>query len=198
MPSARVRRLTSVIALRSGCGFMLRTSRSSRVRPLANIEITCGMAKRPISAGMMLMPPASEEWKIKRCVPKMSSKPMVEIQRPIHPASNPLMTELLPKVPMTVTPRIAIQKLSLGPKTKAHLARIGVAKISRSTPATPPKSEAKNDNCKARLPSPLRAIVWPSNVVAILAGAPGIFSKMALTAPPATVEVYSAPSKISP
>ena len=34
--------------------------------------------------------------------------------------------------------------------------------------------------------------------MAIFAGAPGIFSKIALTAPPATVAVYTAPSKISP
>ena len=33
---------------------------------------------------------------------------------------------------------------------------------------------------------------------AIFAGAPGILSKMALTAPPATVAVYMAPNKINP
>ena len=55
-----------------------------------------------------------------------------------------------------------------------------------------------NDNCNAFAPSPLRAIALPSSVVAIFAGAPGIFSKIALTAPPATVEVYAAPNNIKP
>ena len=189
MPNALLLLATSRIALRSGWGLISKTSISSCERPLANMAITCGMAKRPINAGMMLMPPANEEWNIKRWVPRISSKPIVDIQSPMQPASKPLITEVLPKVPMIVTPRMAIQKLSLGPKTKAHFAKIGVVKISSSTPATPPNKDARNDSCKARFPSPFLAMACPSRVVAIFAGAPGILSKIALTAPPATVEV---------
>ena len=68
-------------------------------------------------------------------------------------------------------------------------ASAGVKKISVKIPNTPPTPDDKKLNCKARAASPFCAIRCPSSIVAMLAGAPGILSKIALTAPPATVEV---------
>src|SRR5210317_2067752 len=133
-----------------------------------------------------------------RCAPMISSNPMVASHRPMHPDNRPVTTELESSDPITVTPKIASQNNSDGPNAKAHCANIGVRKINNKTPKTPPTAEDKNDNCNALAPWPFLAMVCPSKVVAILAGAPGIFSKIALTAPPATVDVYAAPNRINP
>jgi len=189
MESARLLRKSSRNAPEMGCFWTVMTSAPSFLRPLANMVMTCGMAKRPMSAAMMLMPPPRLGWKMKRCAPMMSSKPMVASHSPMQPESRPLTTDLLSSEPMTVTPRMASQNRWLGPKASAHWAKTGVRKISSNTPKTPPTAEARKLICSALAPSPFWAIVWPSSVVAMLAGAPGIFSKMAETAPPATVDV---------
>ena len=61
--------------------------------------------------------------------------------RPKAPESSPLSTDLLPMVPITVTPKMAIQNSSEGPKRRAKSASTGVKKISTSTPRMPPTKE---------------------------------------------------------
>ena len=123
---------------------------------------------------------------------------MEEIHIPMQPAASPLMTEPEASEAITVTPSTAIQKRCEGPKPSAHCASTGVKKISTSTPSTPPTPEARNASCSACAACPCCTMRCPSKVVAMLAGAPGILSRMALTAPPATVAVYTEPSRISP
>ena len=53
----------------------------------------------------------------------------------------------------------------------------------------PPTKELIKQKCNACVALPFLAIGWPSNTVAMLAGAPGILTKMPLIAPPATVAV---------
>ena len=103
--------------------------------------------------------------------------------------SRPLIVEEESSVAITVTPKIATQNNWLGPKSKAILARTGVKKIKTKTPKIPPTPELIKQKCKALVALFCFAISCPSKAVAIFAGAPGIFSKIALTAPPATVEV---------
>ena len=117
---------------------------------------------------------------------------------PMQPAARPLMTEPEASDAITVTPSTAIQKRCEGPKPSAHCASTGVKKMSTSTPSTPPTPEERKLNCSACAACPCCTMRCPSKVVAMLAGAPGIFSRMALTAPPATVAVYTDPSRISP
>ena len=49
--------------------------------------------------------------------------PISEIQTPIAPPSKPLSTEALPREPMTVMPRMAVQNSSGGPNFSATLTR---------------------------------------------------------------------------
>ena len=107
----------------------------------------------------------------------------------VGPSLVPLIVEEESSVAITVTPKIATQNNWLGPKSKAILARTGVKKIKTKTPKIPPTPELIKQKCKALVALFCFAISCPSKAVAIFAGAPGIFSKIALTAPPATVEV---------
>ena len=169
-----------------------RTSKTLRfrsLRPPSSISMTWGIANRPISAAMMWMPPSSSSVKMKRSTPWIVSAPIMAIHRPMQPASSPLTTDLESSVPMMVTPRMAIQNRCDGPNLSAQAANTGVRKISTRMPTTPPIAEEKKQICSARAPAPLRAIMLPSSAVAMLAGAPGMLSRIALTAPPATVEV---------
>ncbi len=119
----------------------------------------------------------------------MGLMPMVEIHKPNTPENKPLTTDLEPSVPMTVTPTIAIQNISEGPNFSASFANGGVKKINTKTPVMPPTKELIKQKCNACVALPFLAIGWPSNTVAMLAGAPGILTKMPLIAPPATVAV---------
>jgi hypothetical protein len=96
---------------------------------------------------------------------------------------------LLSSVPITVTPRMASQNRCDGPKASAHCARTGVRKDQQHHTEHTAHSRRDERQLQRARPLPLAAMVWPSSVVAILAGAPGIFSRIALTAPPATVDV---------
>ena len=116
----------------------------------------------------------------------------------MQPAASPLMTEPEASDAITVTPSTAVQKRCEGPKPSAHRASTGVKKMSTNTPIIPPTPEERKLSCSACAARPCRTMRCPSKTVAMLAGAPGIFSRMALTAPPATVAVYTDPSRISP
>ena len=185
---------------RSACHSEWRCTDAAELRPgaRASMSITWGTAKSPTSAAMMWMPPSRWEVKVKRCTPCTPSYPMEEIHRPMQPAASPLTTESEAREAMTVTPSTAIQKRCEGPKPSAHCARTGVKKINTRTPSRPPTPEDRKLSCSACAARPCCTMRWPSSVVAMLAGAPGILSRMALTAPPATVAVYTDPSRISP
>ena len=123
---------------------------------------------------------------------------MEEIHIPRQPAARPLTTEPEASDAITVTPSTAIQKRCEGPNPSAHCASTGVKKMSTSTPSTPPTPEARKLSCSACAARPCCTMRCLSKVVAMFAGAPGILSRIALTAPPATVAVYTYPSRISP
>ena len=57
--------------------------------------------------------------------------------------------------------------------------------MRNTPPSRPPKNEAQTPSQIARPGSPLRAIGWPSKVVAIAEGVPGMPSSTAVTRPPA-------------
>ena len=166
-----------------------KTVRRGSLRPPSSISMTCGMANSPIRAAMIWTPPSSSSVKMKRSTPWIESEPIMAIHRPIQPASSPLTTDFESSVPMIVTPRIATQNRCEGPNLSAQAASTGVRKISTRMPRTPPIAEEMKQICRARAPAPLRAMMLPSSAVAMLAGAPGMLSRIALTAPPATVEV---------
>ena len=73
-----------------------------------------------------------------------------------------------------------------------------VAPMRNTAPSRPPKKDAQMPIHIARPGSPLRAIGWPSNVVAIDEGVPGSPSRTAVTSPPAEPPTYTPVMAASP
>ncbi len=80
---------------------------------------------------------------------------------------------------MRLSPNSASQKYSTGPKASAKRAS-GGASISRNVaPTRPPVTEAMHASVTARSPSPRLAMGYPSKVVAMAEGVPGVLSRIA-------------------
>ena len=60
----------------------------------------------------------------------------------------------------------------------------GAKKVKTMTLKTPPIKEATTAVVRALWASPLRAMGYPSKMVHMAAGVPGVLMSMALTAPP--------------
>ena len=76
-------------------------------------------------------------------------------------------------------PRNATPVYSWAPNCRAKPARTGAAKTRTSTPKNPPSAEDRVAYPIARPASPLRAIRYPSNPVAMAEGVPGMLTRMA-------------------
>ena len=117
------------------------------------------MANRPMSTGMVSMPPCMRLMpKVKRLTPSMGSIPTQEISRPTKPMSRPLIWDLPPTLAMMVRPKRARAKYSLGPNFRAKAAMGGAAKSSTIQLNSPPMVEAERASCRALRPWPFLAI----------------------------------------
>ena len=114
----------------------------------------------------------------------MTADPIVDRNRPTKPPINPLSVLPFDKTAISESPNIASQKYSTGPKLKATVANGGATIKSASAPTIPPKADAKQEIVTARSPSPRFAMGKPSSDVAMAAGVPGVFTRIAAYAPP--------------
>ena len=98
---------------------------------------TCDMEKRPMSAHVVLMPSARNAWpNMKRLVPSMGSRPIVERSRPSAPDMRPLTMDLLE------TPaKIPSQNFSADMNFNASWASSGAKKYREMQLSRPPQKE---------------------------------------------------------
>ena len=103
---------------------------------------TCDMEKRPMSAHVVLMPSARNAWpNMKRLVPSMGSRPIVERSRPSAPDMRPLTMDLLETPAMIVRPKIPSQNFSADMNFSASWASSGAKKYREMQLSRPPQKE---------------------------------------------------------
>ena len=115
---------------------------------------------------------------------EISATPTVDKIIPKAPPARPFVRLPVDKEAISDSPKTDSQKYSIGPNASATFDNGGASSKSAKAPTKPPKTDAKQANATAKSPSPFFAIGYPSNVVAIAEGVPGVFSKMAAYAPP--------------
>ena len=93
---------------------------------------------------------------------------------------------MLPRemAPITVMPKMATQKISVGPNRSAICDKGGARNRSARNPVRLPKAQAMAARFRARWGSPFLAMGNPSKQVTTSAGSPGTFMRMALMLPP--------------
>jgi hypothetical protein len=151
----------------------------------SHIKNTCDMEKSPITAGTKLMPDCRTNVpKVKRGKPESRSDPIVLMNRPMAPASRPLIMLPLASVPMTVSPNTASMKYSGGPNFRDKSDKGGDMNSSAKALAEPPTTDEKVATLSALLNSPFWVSTKPSIAVAAEAEVPGVCSNMAAKDPP--------------
>ena len=121
---------------------------------------TWDMEKRPIRAQVVLMPSARNAWpNIKRLVPEMGSRPMVEMIRPSAPDISPLTMDLLDTPAMMVRPKMPSQNFSADMNFSASCASSGAKKYREMQLSNPPQKELQQAVASA-LPAWPRRVIW--------------------------------------
>ena len=122
--------------------------------------------------------------KVYRSSPVDGSMPTMLRRTPTAPAVIPFMGSPPPMLPMSRIPITASRKKSLGENLREKLAITGAATERTIIPTKLANTETVVQSPMALPASPLWARGYPSIPVAIAAGAPGMFSRMAVMEPP--------------
>ena len=100
------------------------------------------MENRPIRAQVVLMPSVRKDWpNMKRLVPRMGARPMVDSSRPSAPDMRPLTMDLLETPAMIVRPNRLSQKYSADMNFSANWASMGAKKYREMQLRRPPQNE---------------------------------------------------------
>ena len=116
--------------------------------------------------------------------PPTTATPTIDNRSPRHAPINDLILSPSAKVEISVKPRTANQKYSVGPNINEILARGGANKAKQITPMIPPIKDERQLIDIAKSPSPFLANGYPSKVVATAEGVPGVLIKIADHDPP--------------
>ncbi|MCY1543773.1 hypothetical protein D9M68_796040 [compost metagenome] len=168
-------------------------------RPVSAILITSATANIPIITVSMAKPPLRlGKSKVKRRIASTGAMPTVEKAKPRAPEKMPLTSEPVDRVAIRVREKMAMEKYSWGPKRKAALASQGAMENNAAMLSRVPMKENTMPMPRALMPSPLSIIGPPSKVVAMEAGVPGIFSRIAEIKPPEVAPMNSATNSDRP
>ena len=153
--------------------------------PFDTMFSTSGMQNSPIRMTIRSTPPCmAGDPKVNRTSPPIGAMPMVETRMPNAAPTTPLRKDPADRLEMMVNPKTPTQKYSAGPNRRAISARGGARKMRAITPKIPPNAEPTVAATIASSPLPCRAIGYPSKVVPMELGVPGVLIRMALNAPP--------------
>ena len=151
------------------------------------------MANTPTRTVRMSNPPFSALTpKVYRETESMGASPTVESIRPMMPVMTPLIRSSSERVMISVREKTVIEKYSQGPNLIAMLARAGEIPTRASRLRMVPQKENTMPTPRAFPAWPFSASGRPSRQVAIEAGVPGIFSRMAEISPPEMPPMYRA------
>ena len=132
---------------------LIEAMRSASASSFSIRRNTCGIENRPISATVNGMPENRLMLSsVKRAVP------VVEMSRPMQPASKPLIGEPCESEARIVMPSTATAVSSTGPNITAILPSRGATESSTVLEMTPPTNEANSDTPRACPASPRAAI----------------------------------------
>ncbi len=154
--------------------------------PRSSSDMICANANTPISTGRKSMPPRRNGMpSVSRSCPITGSLPRMVTMQPSAPEIRPFTRDASTRPATIDSARMNREKNSHGPNCSAMRASGPVAAMRNTPPSRPPKKDAHTPSQIARPDSPLRDIGWPSKVVAIAEGVPGMPSSTAVTRPPA-------------
>ena len=160
---------------------------------------TSARANSPMRVGSCARPAPSCHWpNISRPTEETGSGPTMAMMRPMMADMKPLTRSLAHRDTTTQRPMTPMAKYSHAPNTSAILASRG-AMTTRQTPEKmPPMAEENTPMSSASPARPCFAMGEPSKVVAMEAGVPGIFSRIAEIKPPEMEPTYTATSSVMP
>ena len=172
-------------ALTAGAIFVLATVRAVCSERRKALTIS-GKPNSPIMIGISAIP------LIRLTLPNanrgsapIGSRPIWATNSPRKPAIHPLSAlSREVSVPQIATPKAASKKNSQAPKFRAACVSRGVSVSRKRTLMTVPSMEAVMAITIAEPALPCLAIGNPSTAVAAEAGVPGMFSRIAVCAPP--------------
>ena len=133
---------------------------------------------------------------MKRLIPRIGSKPIVESRIPASPRISPFNTSPPDTATIILRPKPASIKYSAELNVTVNLA-IGVARrISANVLIIPPINEKITLIPSANPPFPCLYKAYPSNDCVIDAGVPGVLIKIAVI-PPAKIAAFQSPISIA-